>query len=581
MKHNREFADFLRDYVNLNETRLDDLATHVESLTDYLENNHPEYVRHELHGSMATETMIRPSVEDASVDADVLVKMKHSEDAKVSDYVDGLYATLAGSDRYKDKITKKNRAVTVTYSEESKCEVDLVPFVEINGKYYVCPRDSKEYLRTDGTGYRNWFRDKNRLTKGNLKRVVRLLKYSRDHLKGIDAPSIMITTLAGYAVTKSDDGDESVSTVANTLVTVLERMSRRLAKMNHTDKLKNPALSTEEFSPGWSRKQFNDFRSAIDKAATDARKALAETNREKSIAKWKKLFGDRPFGGGQGGDANGGGGGNPPTGPRRNISRGSTYATPIGISAPFRPRPNYATSVDAYVPNASQEYDLTMLSRDNIRWLHRHQPSMTIDYQRGLIAGRMRVNAVWDPISGLLTPDHPEEYAPPGTTLIRDEFEMLIHLRYRSRPISIGRNREMHNRMPPVFEVGDRARRLSYERRIQPADLHVNANGECCLTIDLTAPSGETFDLSRLVGQDITAWLYRLAYVERYGLQKAQADLWREYDHIRGPNQHLDSLKRVAKLVTDSDALCPCRSGILYPQCHGPQIAVAKSERLI
>ena len=311
MKHNREFADFLRDYVNLNETRLDDLATHVESLTEYLQNNHPEYVRHELHGSMATETMIRPGVEDASVDADVLVKMKHSEEAKVSDYVDGLYATLAGSDRYKDKITKKNRAVTVTYSEESKCEVDLVPFVEINGKYYVCPRDSKEYLRTDGTGYRNWFNDKNRLTKGNLKKVVRLIKYTRDHLKGIDASSIVITTLAGYAVTKNDEGKESIRTVADTLVTVLDRMSRRLENMDYTDKLKNPALSTEEFSPGWSKKQFTDFRSAIDKAATDTREALDEPDRKKSIAKWKKLFGERPFGGGQGGNDNGGGDGHP------------------------------------------------------------------------------------------------------------------------------------------------------------------------------------------------------------------------------------------------------------------------------
>ena len=581
MKHNKEFADFLRDHVNLNETRLDDLAMHVESLTEYLENNHPEYVRYELHGSMATETMIRPSVEDASVDADVLVKMKYSKDAKVSDYVDGLYSTLAGSARYKDKLTKRNKAVTVTYSEESKCEVDLVPFVEINGKYYVCPRNSKEYLRTDGTGYRNWFNDKNRLTKGNLKKVVRLIKYTRDHLKGIDASSIVITTLAGYAVTKNEEGKESVRTVADTLVTVLERMSRRLDNMDYTDTLKNPALPTEEFSPGWSRKQFMDFRSAIDKAATDAREALDEPDRKKSIAKWKKLFGDRPFGGGQDGNDNDGGDDNPPSGPRRNISRGSTYGTSIGVSAPFRPRPNYATSADSYAPNANREYDLTMLTRDNIRWLRGHQPNMTIDSQKGFIAGRMRVNAVWDPISGLLTPDYLEKYAPPGTTLIRDEFEMLIHLRYRSRPISIGRNREMHNRMPPVFEIGGRARRLSAERRIQPADLHINTNDECCLTIDLTAPSRETFDLLRLIGQDITAWLYRLAYVERYGLQRAQTNLWREYDHIRGPNQHLDYLKRVAKLVTDSDATCPCRSGIPYPQCHGPQIMVAKSERLI
>ena len=48
----------------------------------------------------------------------------------------------------------------------------MVPCVEDGSKQYVCPRNGDALEETDGTGFRDWFNDQNRITKGNLKRTV-------------------------------------------------------------------------------------------------------------------------------------------------------------------------------------------------------------------------------------------------------------------------------------------------------------------------------------------------------------------------------------------------------------------------
>ena len=53
----------------------------------------------------------------------------------------------------------------------------MVPRVTIQGQHYVCNRLENEFEPTDGNGYRDWFNEKNRITDGNLKRAVRMLKY--------------------------------------------------------------------------------------------------------------------------------------------------------------------------------------------------------------------------------------------------------------------------------------------------------------------------------------------------------------------------------------------------------------------
>ena len=72
MKHNEEFADFLRDHVNLNQTRIDQLEEHISAVTGYLKNNHDGFRKTDKQGSHALGTIIKPVKEDDEYDADLL-----------------------------------------------------------------------------------------------------------------------------------------------------------------------------------------------------------------------------------------------------------------------------------------------------------------------------------------------------------------------------------------------------------------------------------------------------------------------------------------------------------------------------
>ena len=298
MKHNDEFRQFQRDHVRLNKTRRRQLGEHMTALHNYLSNHLPGFRGTERQGSHALRTIIRPTTDEAKADADIMVMMD-LDSADCRTYVPKVAETLQASDLYKDKIVVKTRCVTVEYSEPSKCEVDLVPSVERDGRFYVCPRDGADFEETDGTGFREWFNYQNNITSGNLKRVVRVLKYARDHREQFECPSIVLTTLAGQAIRETDTGTEGVSTQADTLATVLKRMSDNLAQMPYPPAIKNPALPTETFDPHWTQDQYRQFRATIRQMSRNAESALQENDRDKSIAQWQKVCGEK-FGGGNG-----------------------------------------------------------------------------------------------------------------------------------------------------------------------------------------------------------------------------------------------------------------------------------------
>lgn len=146
MKHNDEFRQFQRYHVSLNKTRRRQLGEHMTALHNYLSNRLPGFRGTERQGSHALRTIIRPTTDEAKADADIMVMMD-LDSADCGTYVPKVVETLQASDLYKDKIVVKTRCVTVEYSEPSKCEVDLVPSVERDGRFYVCPRDGSDSKR--------------------------------------------------------------------------------------------------------------------------------------------------------------------------------------------------------------------------------------------------------------------------------------------------------------------------------------------------------------------------------------------------------------------------------------------------
>ena len=289
-KNNKDFQEFLRDEVNLNQGRIDRLTRGVRGVNGCLEDNLKGYQKMERQGSYALGTLIKPVDDNDEYDADIQIVMNPNPQRSPKDYVNEVYRTLKQNKNYADKLRLKTRCVTVDYAGDF--HLDVVPRVTENGVHKICNRIDDRFEDTDGTRYREWFNEKNRITGGNLKRVVRLLKHLRDHKNSYTVKSIMLTTLAGYVIYPEDEGTEAVGTVGNTLVTVLDRMDALLQQHPYVPTVKNPVLETEDFNRHWTQNQYANFRKRVHSQAQTARKAMAEESSEKAIKVWQELFGD-------------------------------------------------------------------------------------------------------------------------------------------------------------------------------------------------------------------------------------------------------------------------------------------------
>ena len=340
-KNNQEFQDFLRDEVNLNQSRLDRLNTSVRAVDSHFRDNLTGYQKMERQGSYALGTLIKPVDKNDEYDADIQIVMNPHPNWQAKDYVDAIYRALKKNHNYADKLRLKSRCVTIDYAGDF--HLDVVPRVTSQGRHYVCNRVDNRFEPTDGTGYRDWFNEKNRITGGNLKRVVRLLKYLRDHKNNYTAKSILLTTLAGNTIKPTDEGTEAVGTAADTLVTVLTRMDDYLQQHPYMPEIRNPVLPTETFNRHWDQPKYANFRGRVHSHALAAKRAKEGSSGD-SIKIWRDLFGEN-FGKGSngsgGGGGNGGGGrGNPPSSPRNKPS--GIAAPAVGIPRVVTPRKPYA-----------------------------------------------------------------------------------------------------------------------------------------------------------------------------------------------------------------------------------------------
>lgn len=332
-KNNQEFQDFLRDEVNLNESRLRRLETGVGAVNDYLKDHLTGYQKMERQGSYALGTLIKPVDENDEYDADIQIVMNPNPRWEAKDYVNEIHRALAQNQNYADKLRLKTRCVTIDYAGDF--HLDVVPRVTLGGRHYVCNRTENRFEATDGNGYRDWFNEKNRITGGNLKRVVRLLKYLRDHKNNYTVKSILLTTLAGNAIYPSDEGTECVSTVADTLVTVLSRMDDYLQQHPNMPLVSNPVLPTEDFNRHWDQTKYANFRNKTHSHTETVKRAARESPGE-SIRVQRGLFGDGFGRGSRGsGDGNQGGGSSPSSrGPWSRPGGGAAAAVPVAL----RPR---------------------------------------------------------------------------------------------------------------------------------------------------------------------------------------------------------------------------------------------------
>ncbi|OJU08418.1 MAG: nucleotidyltransferase [Caulobacterales bacterium 68-7] len=296
MKLVQHFTDFLTDVVNLNATRIDQLEDSVTALKTFVRDSswEPRVRSFAGQGSWAHKTIIKP-VEKKPFDADLLVYIDPKADWTAAQYVNTLYDVFAANGTYKDKVKAWSHCVTVTYAGERK--IDIAPcLVDRDGvaRLEVCNRDLDAFERSEPRLYTDWLIERNGWTGGNgLRKVTRLLKYLRDIKGNFTCPSVLLTTLLGLRITEADNTNTTdFADVPTALKTIVGRLDDWLQANTTRPTVLNPKLASETLSNAWDDVRYANFRSKIHTYRTWIDDAYDEADRDESIGKWRRVFGD-------------------------------------------------------------------------------------------------------------------------------------------------------------------------------------------------------------------------------------------------------------------------------------------------
>jgi hypothetical protein len=296
MKLVQHFTDFLNDTVNLNETRLTQLDDSAGAIKTFLRQSDwkPKIKEFGEQGSWAHRTIIKP-IDKKPFDADLLVLVHPVDGWDAKTYLSELRATFAASKTYEDKVRRFSHCVTIEYAGERK--IDIAPCV-VNRQGFitleVCNFDTNLFEQSKPRSYTNWINERDGWAGlSGLRKTTRLLKYLRDIKTTFTCPSFLMSTLLGYRITEVDgDNDTDFTDVPTSLRTIVGRLDDWLQAQNGVPTVVNPVLSSEVLSGVWDETKFSNLRDKIHTYRDWIDDAYAEPDREQSIGKWRRVFGE-------------------------------------------------------------------------------------------------------------------------------------------------------------------------------------------------------------------------------------------------------------------------------------------------
>ena len=283
------FSKFLKDRVNLNQSRIDRIISAHHSVRDRLEKDDwvsSRLVGTRLQGSYALGTAIRSPHESGTYDVDVVLGLKLDDPGTglPSGYsvLKETQDALEAISLYSGKTEILKCCVRIAYAQDGlDFHLDVVPahVLEKMGDPLQIP---PHWCKTNPIGYIDWFEQKNSKTSGYLRKVVRLLKYWRD-IQQLESPnSMVLTTLAGqFIIEDARSVDEALVHVFGEILKWAEDDSDQPVPI-----VPNPSLPEENLARDWNYDQFIKFRDHLKSAHQDAKKALDSEDEKETISLW-------------------------------------------------------------------------------------------------------------------------------------------------------------------------------------------------------------------------------------------------------------------------------------------------------
>lgn len=299
MDHPTYFSTFLSDEVNISQARLDLLMQRVDSVYSALraDSEMGSIVRDKIpQGSWPHRTIIRPRA-GTEFDADFLLLLDEVPGWEPHHYPDAVYAALNRHPTYTGMPNgRRTRAVYLEYSPQNDigCHLDIVPYVIINGRGYIIDRPNNDWETTDPVGFTTWMAERDAITHGNFRKVVRLMKYYKVHRNSFNGVrSIILTTLLGMQVSSWAEAvaPGCYTNVPGTLLKVVTDLDSYLQAHPFKPSIPNPGGDGTTFDHRWAQPTYSNFRDRMNKCAEEMQAASAETDPQASMKLWQDILG--------------------------------------------------------------------------------------------------------------------------------------------------------------------------------------------------------------------------------------------------------------------------------------------------
>ena len=299
MKLTDYFNVLLKDTVNLGQVKLDLLDSRVDSVYKALKADDQIgslILGKTPQGSWAHRTIINP-VGSNEFDADFMLNMSENPDwaDDPKQYIEAVYAALHRHSTYGNMPhSRKCRCVRLVYANSML--LDIVPHLNLaDGREVIVNRDDNDWELTNPQGFTDWMKEKDALAKGNLRKVIRLMKYLRDHKNSFTGTrSILLTTLLGEQVTALHTliDPNYYSDVPTALLHIINDLDAWLQARPTKPSIPDPSGSGVTFDHRWEQSTYSYFRDRIHAHAAEITEAYEEENKERSIELWQGIFGD-------------------------------------------------------------------------------------------------------------------------------------------------------------------------------------------------------------------------------------------------------------------------------------------------
>lgn len=259
-----------------------------ELLRERLEDDEQVREAHEdtfLSGSYARHTAIE-DIKDVDVICVLDIDKDKTEPLVLLRWLEG--ALL----RYYDDVRLQGRSVGVT-TDEGFC-LDVVPGPpkgDSDGPLWIPDREAKEWVATHPKGQIEFARDRNASTDGFHVQTVKIVKFWRDRLpESVRPKSYVLETLVAGALDASPPACHAAA-----VVRVLEGIWTTYSPWVESGKvpaIADPGYAAVNVAKRWQAEEFDGFMTRVKSAAATARQAWKETDQARSVAGWRRLFGD-------------------------------------------------------------------------------------------------------------------------------------------------------------------------------------------------------------------------------------------------------------------------------------------------